>query len=67
MLGNLTRDHTTLPLIAISTIPLWTRRRRSSDNFDASEHAASVIGQTGKSRRTGNQLSSESVLPSLKV
>jgi hypothetical protein len=67
MLGNLTRGHATLPLIAFSTIRLWTRRRRSSDNFDASEHAPSVIGRPGKSRRTGNQLSRERAPPSLKV
>jgi hypothetical protein len=67
MLGNLTRDHATLPLIVFSTIPLWTRRRRSSDNFDESEHAPSAIVRPGKSRRTGNQLRRESAPPSLMV
>jgi hypothetical protein len=64
MLGKLTRGRATLPLIAISTIRLRTRRRRSSDNFDASEHAASVIGRPGKSRRTATQLGRESAPPS---
>jgi hypothetical protein len=41
--------HATLPLIAISTVRLRTRRRRSSAKFDASEHAASLTGRLGKS------------------
>jgi hypothetical protein len=40
--------HAALPLIAISTFRLRTRRRRSFAKFDSSEHAASVIGQPGK-------------------
>jgi hypothetical protein len=41
--------HAALLLIALSTVRLWTRRRRPSAKFDASEHVASVIGRSAKS------------------